>query len=113
MPSKNYCCETGKYFVNDEEKKLYNNNRKNIFSKIFYWKNNLGYIVKFDDYEKFNTNMKYIRNIKNIKKFIKEKYEVGKFYEDKEDQELYAQNYKNLKKIDSIIDFLKRLEIVD
>ena len=113
MPSKNYCCETKTYFVNDEEKKIYNNNRKNIFSKIFYWRNNLGYIVPFDDYEKFNENMKYIRCIKNIKKFIKDDYEVGKFYEDKKNQEIYAENYKNLEKINHILDFLKRLEIVD
>jgi len=113
MPSLNYCCETGKYFESDEEKKKYNNNRKNVFSKIFYWKKNFNYIVKFEDYEKFNENVKYIRNIKNIKKFIKDDYEVGKFYEDKKNQEIYAKNYVALTKIDPILDFLKGLEIVD
>ena len=113
MPSLNYCCETGKYFESEKEKKMYNNNRKNVFSKIYYWKNNLGYIVKFDDYEIFNKNVKYIRNIKDIKEFIKNKYEINKFYQDKEDQEIYAKNYVALTKIDPILDFLKGLEIVD
>ena len=113
MPSKGYCCETGKYFINDEEKKIYNNNRKNIFSKLYYWKKNFNYIVKFDDYEKFNENVKYIRNIKDIKKIIKDDYEINKFYEDKKNQEIYAKNYKNLEKINHILDFLKKLEIVD
>jgi len=113
MPSKNYCCETKTYFENDEEKKKYNNNRKNVFSKLFYWKNNFKYIVPFDDYEIFNENVKYIRNIKNIKKFIKDEYEINKFYEDKKNQEIYAKNYVALTKIDPILDFLKKLEIVD
>ena len=113
MPSKNYCCETGKYFINDEEKKLYNNNRKNVFSKLFYWKKNFKYIVPFDNYEIFNENVKYIRNIKDIKEFIKDKYEINKFYENEKDQQIYAQNYVALTKINHILDFLKKLEIVD
>ena len=113
MPSKNYCCETKTYFENDEEKKIYNNNRKNVFSKLYYWKQNFKYIIPFDDYEKFNENVKYIRNIKDIKKFIKDDYEVGKFYENEKDQQIYAQNYVALTKINHILDFLKTLEIVD
>ena len=110
MPSLNYCTATNSYFENADDKHLFNKGRKNMWSKISYWKKHYGYDIKNCEYQMFSENVKIIREVYMIRHFIKNIYEPNKLFSTVQHQEIYAANYKNLKKIDHILYFLKRLD---
>tara|TARA_B110000285_G_scaffold174269_1_gene195368 strand:- start:380 stop:718 length:339 start_codon:yes stop_codon:yes gene_type:complete len=111
MPPFNYCSTLARQFSSDEERRDYNRLRNKKHSQLFYWRQNYKFYFRVSDYEIIRDNARAIKGIVQIRHFVKYHYEIDKFYDNFEHQQMYSQNYDNLKKIDHILPLLKELEI--